>query len=69
MSEKTRRKYLVEYTAAARQLELAGIAIDVIEKMHGATPLRIIKTLQHQMQRQLVRMDAAAAKLGAPYGA
>jgi len=61
------RKHLEDYTDAARDIELAEVAIDVLEKMSGATAQRLIKTLKYLQQRALTRLDAAAAKLGAPY--
>ena len=69
MDAKTKREYLNEYTNAARQIELSGVAIAVLEKMHGNTAQRLIKSLHHESARALKRLDAAAAKLGAPYGA
>lgn len=63
------RKRLREYTEAARQIELGGVAIGVLEKMRGKTPARLIKSLEYEQQRALKRLDAAAAKLGAPYRA
>lgn len=61
-----RRAYLDIYTDAARQIELAGAAILILEMMQGAAALRCIKALQSDQQRALVRLDRAAENLGAP---
>lgn len=69
MGKKTQREHLRTYTIAARQLELAGVAINVLEGMNTREAAQAIKTLQRGQQVQLKRLDDAAAKLGAPYGA
>lgn len=66
--EKTRRKHLNDYSDAAREIEVAGIAVDVLEKLRFTPAVdRCIKLLQAGQQRQLKKLDAAATKLGAPY--
>ena len=62
-----KRKYLYEYADASRQIELAAVAIDVLEKMQGAAAVRCIAALQAEQQRALVLLDKYAEKLGAPY--
>jgi hypothetical protein len=69
MDKKTRRKHLNEYTEAARQIELAAVAICVLEGLDGAAAVRCIAALQKEQQRALKRMDRCAEMLGAPYGA
>lgn len=69
MTVKERRKYLREYTNAARQIELGHACTLLLQGMSGAAPARCIKQLQHHSQQALRRLDAAAEKLGAPYGA
>ena len=69
MDQKKQREHLNDYTNAARQIELAGVAIRVLEGMNVPEALRAIKTLERSQQKQLALMDAAAEKLGAPYGA
>lgn len=67
MKTKTPRQYLADYTDAAREIELAGAAIRLLESMRSAEGARCIKLLETAQQRHLVRMDCAAANLGAPY--
>jgi flagellin-specific chaperone FliS len=69
MSTNPRRKILLIYAAAVRDLELAEAAIRIIEGMnlHSRTS-RCIDLLKKQQQISLKRLDAAAEKLGAPYG-
>ena len=69
MDAKKRRQYLSEYTDAAREIELAGVAIKVLEGLRSAEGARCIKLLESMQQRQIRLLDAAAANLGAPYGA
>lgn len=59
------RKHLRDYTAAHRDIELTGAAIEILEKVSGTQ--RVIATLQKMQGKHLVRLDAAAGKLGAPY--
>jgi predicted ArsR family transcriptional regulator len=67
MDAKTRRKHLNSYTAAYRDIELTEAAIELLEKVTGTQ--RVIATLKKSQRRHLARLDAAAEKLGAPYGA
>jgi hypothetical protein len=67
MSKKTPREVLDDYTTAARNIELAGAAINVLEMMNGAVALRCINALNADQQRWLTKLDAAADRLGAPY--
>lgn len=67
MDAKTRRKHLNEYKNALRDLELTELAIEILEKVTGAQ--RVIATLKRSQHKHLSRLDAAAEKLGAPYGA
>lgn len=69
MDAKTKRRHLKDFEEAARQIELAGVCIDVLETMHGVAPQRCVKALKAEQQKQLLRLDKAAEKLGAPYGA
>ena len=69
MDAKQRRKHLSDYTDAAREIELAGVAIKVLEGLRSAEGVRCIKLLEAMQQRQIRALDAAAANLGAPYGA
>lgn len=69
MDAKTKRKHLNEFTEAHTQIELAEQAINTLERMSGNQPIRMIASLKYLQQRALKRMDAAAEKLGAPYGA
>ena len=62
-----RHKALNAYTDACRQIELAQVCIDVLERMRGAIATHCIHRLQAEQQRALKLLDANAAKLGAPY--
>ena len=68
MNAKKQRQHLREYTDAARQLELAGAAIMILELMNTLAAAKAIKTLQFGQQQQLRNLDNAAENLGAPYG-
>lgn len=67
MTDETRREILRNYTDAAREIELAGVAIDIIEKMRSRESLVAIRALMRAQQRHLKKLDNAAIKLGAPY--
>jgi hypothetical protein len=67
MDPKTQRKHLTEYTDAARQIELAGVCINVLEAMRGDIAVRCINALKAEQQRALKKLDKAAERLGAPY--
>lgn len=67
MKTRTPREHLNDYTDAAREIELAGVAIKVLEGLRSAEGARCIKLLEGMQRRQIPLMDAAAAKLGAPY--
>jgi hypothetical protein len=69
MDAKTKRKHLCDFQAAAREIELAGVCIVILEGMHDPVGQRCIKALNASSQRQLKMLDKAAEKLGAPYGA
>lgn len=64
---RTKRDDLNDYTAAAKQIELAEVCINVLEAMYGALPLACIKAMKAEQQKALKRLDAYAEKLGAPY--
>lgn len=66
-TRKTPRQHLEAYTDAARQIELAGVAINVLEGMNSREAAAAISVLTRGQQRHLKRLDAAAAALGAPY--
>lgn len=67
MDAKTRRKYLNAHAAECRDIELTEAAIMILERVTGVAG--VIATLKRKQQGQLKRIDAAAKKLGAPYGA
>lgn len=62
-----KRKHLNDYSAAHRDIELTEAAIEILEKVTGAQ--RVIATLKKSQHKHLAKLDAAAEKLGAPYGA
>ncbi|MBK8772222.1 MAG: hypothetical protein IPM06_17615 [Rhizobiales bacterium] len=67
MGEKTKRKHLNDYSHAHRDIELTEAAINILERVSGAQT--VVKALKRKQQVHLRRLDAAAEKLGAPYGA
>ena len=68
--EQERREILERYTDHHRDMELADMAIEIIERMSGRySRLRIVAALKAGQQRSLVGMDKAAEQLGAPYPA
>lgn len=67
MDTKKQREHLDQHTRAVRDIELTEAAINILESVSGAEAQRCIKRLKAEQQRQLRRIDAAAAKLGAPY--
>ena len=69
MDAKTKRKHLNDYTCAAREIELAGVAITILEGMNCREATTAINALKRRSMNRIKRLDAAAAKLGAPYGA
>lgn len=69
MDTKKQRQHLQAYTNAARQIELAGAAIKILEGMNTRAAGKAIKTLQYGQQQQLRNLDKSAANLGAPYAA
>ena len=64
---KVRRKFLQDYSAAHRDIELSEAAIKLLEGVSDAG--KVIATLKRKQQSHLRRLDSAASKLGAPYGA
>ena len=69
MDAKKQRQHLRDYTEAARNLELHGAAIRVLEGLLTPEAAAAIRVLKRGQQKQLKRLDAAAERLGAPYGA
>lgn len=67
MDTKETRKHLAEHARASKDIELTEAAINILERVKGCEG--VITTLKKKQQIQLRRIDAAAAKLGAPYGA
>jgi hypothetical protein len=64
-----RRKILNDFAAATRDIELTEAAINILERVHDSRAVRSsINALKREQQAHLRRLDAAAAKLGAPYG-
>lgn len=66
MDEKKQRKHLREYSAAYRDIELTEAAIQILE--HVSNAASVVATLKRRQHTHLRRLDAAAIKLGAPYG-
>jgi hypothetical protein len=66
MDPKTIRKYLRDYSAAHRDLQLTDAAIEILERVNNAQS--IIAALKRKQQVHLRRMDSAAEKIGAPWG-
>ena len=61
-----RRKLLNDYSDAHRDIELTEAAINLLEKVRGTQ--MVIATLKKSQHKHLAKLDAAAEKLGAPYG-
>lgn len=66
---KTPREHLEDYTYAARALEMQELCIGILEHQGSQASMRCVDILKRDQQVQLRRLDAAAAKLGAPYPA
>lgn len=66
MDAKEKRKHLNDYSVAHRDLELTEAAISLLENVTGTQ--RVIAALKKSQRKHLDRLDAAAEKLGAPYG-
>jgi hypothetical protein len=60
---------LREFQDAARTMELAEAAINILERLSTSEASAAIRALKRGQQKQLRLLDAAAAKLGAPYPA
>lgn len=69
MDTKKQRQHLRDYTDAARQIELAGMAILILEGMNTKEAATAVKVLHRGQQPLLKKLDKAAEKLGAPYAA
>lgn len=67
MDAKTKRKHLNDYSDAHRDIELTEAAICILERVTGAQGM--VAALKKKQHGHLRRMDKAAEKLGAPYGA
>ena len=67
MTTKTQRQHLNDYTQAAREIELMGAAVTLLENLLMQESAQAIRVLKRGQQRALKHLDAAAAKLGAPY--
>jgi hypothetical protein len=63
-----RKAYLNQYKTALRQIELAGVAITVMEGMNTKEAIMAIRALKRGQGLQVRILDEAAEKLGAPYG-
>jgi len=69
MDTKKHRQHLRDYTQAHRHIETFWAAITLLENLPASEAATAIRVLKRGQQRQLKLLDAAAAKLGAPYGA
>jgi hypothetical protein len=69
MNQRNQRKHLLDYAVAAKNLELSEVAIKVLEGVNTSESRIAIRALKRGQQKQLNLLDAAAEKLGAPYGA
>lgn len=67
MDAKTKRKHLNDYRSAHRDIELTEAAIQLLERVSNTAS--VVATLKRRQHTHLRRLDAAAEKLGAPYGA
>ena len=60
-----KRKHLIDFSGAHRDIQLTELAINILEKVTGAQS--VIVTLKNSQRKHLAKLDSAAAKLGAPY--
>lgn len=67
MDAKTKRKHLADHARASKDIELTEAEILILERVSGCGG--VVETLKKKQQVQLRKIDAAAEKLGAPYGA
>lgn len=65
--QKKQRAHLEAYTTAAREIELCGVAVTILENLSSPEAAQAVRVLKRGITRQLKPLDAAAAKLGAPY--
>lgn len=65
--QKMQRKHLNDYTTAARVIEISGAAIVMLEQLGTTEAMQACRALHRGNRRQLKLLDAAAARLGAPY--
>lgn len=61
------RKHLKTYGNELKEIEFAELAIHICERISDPAGARCVAQLKRAQQRILKRLDAAAAKLGAPY--
>lgn len=66
MNNTPAHKALRDYQVAHRDIELAGLAIDILNKLNDKAGNECVKKLLASQQRSLRKMDSAAAKLVAP---
>lgn len=59
------RQHLDEHQRAQRDIELTEVAINILERTSNSSA--VIRTLRKKQYSYLKKLDAAAAKLGAPY--
>lgn len=60
-----KQKHLQAYRRAVMALEKLETAISIIEQLNNCEVL--VKQMKKKQMRELQKMDAAAAALGAPY--
>ena len=65
--KKTPRQHLEDYTYVLRSMEIQQVAIDLLDHLGTAGSMRAVAILKRDQQVQLRKLDAAAARLGAPY--
>jgi hypothetical protein len=66
-AKKTQRDWLDEYSKAARDIEISEAAITVLAACSHRAARVAVAALKNGQQGCLRRLDAAAARLGAPY--
>jgi hypothetical protein len=69
LDPKKQREHLRAYESALRHLELHEAAIRILENLSSPESAQARRALKRGQTRQLKLLDAAAAKLGAPYPA
>lgn len=68
MPKKDLRAHLIDHAAAVRDTELTQVAILALERTTSTPGIRLVlRKLLAEQHKQVRRIDAAAAAIGAPH--